>query len=49
MHYNSTSFAAGKNVTAEFRKGHRAPVPGRNKGYDYDIPAPKKAEAHEYL
>ena len=33
----STSFAAGKNVNVEFRKGHSsAQYSGEIKGYDYD-------------
>ena len=50
----STSFAAGKNVNVEFRKGHSsAQYSGEIKGYDYDtiyLLCQKRSEsACEYL
>lgn len=47
----STSFAAGKNVNVEFRKGHSsAQYSGEIKGYDYDtytFYAKKGQKVHE--
>ncbi len=49
----STSFAAGKNVNVEFRKGHSsAQYSGEIKGYDYDtytFYAKRSESACEYL